>query len=110
MAPQRSSSSRDARLAVGLAAAAAASIVTAFGVFGVVWAANGRPDGVEALVGVGHLGGVLLSVVAFGLAARARFTRPRRAGHGSELPPLWFPLGLLPTMVVVWLLALAQAL
>lgn len=100
---------RQARLAVSLAVAAVVALVVSFGLFGMIWATNGSADRVEGLVGLGYLGGVLVSLVAFVLAVPARLGQATRVGaEGQRWSPLWLPLSLFPTLFVVWLLALIQ--
>ena len=100
-----------ARVAIGLAVAALVALVVSFGLFGMIWATIGSADRVEGPVAVGYLGGLLVSLVAFALAIRARLGQATRAGAERERwSPLWLPLCLFPTLVAVWLLSLIQGL
>ena len=88
---------RQARLAVGLAAGAAAAIGGAVGLFGIAYAVGGADATADGWVGVLVVlllfGGLVASLVGCGLALEVR----RRERWG----PLWLPLLLFPTLIVL---------
>ncbi len=90
--------SRLARWAVGVAAAVAVAFVAAYATFGVAYAV-GSSDAIED-TWIGYVGGVslviglLLSLLAFGLAVVVKLEHERWA-------LLWLPLSVFPALLAI---------